>query len=355
MSEQPVSTAGQGASRYRWLDVARGIGIILVAIGHALGGLIDSPLGDGRDWLRQSFFLIYTFHMPLFFMLSGALVARRIEADRQKFAAGMVTDVAWPYFLWSVVQFTLIYSLGSLTNRPQEALWPTLAALPVVPISQFWFLYALFILHGSALVALRGFGREGFLLLCLALKPLSFLIDMPLVLRLAAMQAPWYGIGVFLAAGGLASIAVDRPLWVRLTMPLTAAVLCAIALGAIPLFKPTTDLLVAQAPAIAGLAWNWVVFPAGLMGAVAVIGLASFNLGPVTSALSYLGRRSMPIFILHIMGIAGMRILLAKGFGVMEPAVLLPVIVIAGIVVPLVAFEAVAKLGWTRALGLGRA
>jgi fucose 4-O-acetylase-like acetyltransferase len=355
MSDRTISTEVQGAGRYQWLDVARGIGIILVAIGHALGGLIDSPLGDGEDWLRQSFFLIYTFHMPLFFMLSGALVARRIAADRQKFATSLVTDLVWPYFLWSVAQFTLIYSLGSLTNRPQEALWPTLFALPVVPISQFWFLYALFILHGSALVTLRGFGREGFLFLCLSLKPLAFLIDMPLALRLAAMQAPWYGIGVFLAAGGLASIAVERPKWVRLIMPLIAAVLCTIALGAIPSFKPTTDLFVAQAPAIAGLAWNWVVFPAGLMGALAVVGLASFNLGRVTSALSYLGRRSMPIFILHIMGIAGMRIVLVKGMGVAEPALLLPVIVVAGIIVPLVAFEVVAKLGWTRALGLGRA
>ncbi|MFM9976630.1 MAG: acyltransferase family protein [Sphingomonadaceae bacterium] len=354
MIESPGITVAPAKKRYQWLDAARGIGIILVTIGHALGGLFDSPLGDGHDWLRQTFFLIYTFHMPLFFMLSGALVDHRIQTDRSKFRQSLLTDVVWPYFLWSTVQFTVIFLLGNLTNRPQDALWPTLIALPIVPISQFWFLYAIFLLHALALVTLRALGRDGFLLLCLALKPLVFLIDMPLVVKLAALQAPWYGIGVFLAAGGLSALAVERPVWARLALPIVAAGLCVTALFKIPDFTPTADLLTAPAPVIAGLAWYWAVFPAAIVGALAVIGIAGLNLGRVGGGLQYLGRRSMPIFILHIMGIAGTRILLVKGFGITEPAVLLPVIVLAGIVFPLVAFEVLARLGWTRALGLGR-
>ena len=43
--------------RIEYLDVARGIGMLLVIAGHTIGGL-------GRD-------IIFSFHMPLFFILSG--------------------------------------------------------------------------------------------------------------------------------------------------------------------------------------------------------------------------------------------------------------------------------------------
>ena len=46
-------------NRYSHLDVAKGIGIILVFIGHLLSH--DSYIG----------LTIYSFHMPLFFIVSG--------------------------------------------------------------------------------------------------------------------------------------------------------------------------------------------------------------------------------------------------------------------------------------------
>jgi fucose 4-O-acetylase-like acetyltransferase len=353
----PTITSERAATgeRYEWLDVARGIGIILVAIGHALGGIIDSPRGDGATILRQLFFVIYTFHMPLFFILSGALVARRVERDRRAFGQTLLIDLVWPYFLWSVIQFGVIYMLGSLANRPIDALWPTFSALPYNPISQFWFLYALFLLHGLAILTLPALGRTSFLLLCLALKPIGLLVALPIVLRLAFNQAPWYGIGVFLAAQGIAELAVRRPVIVRaMLLPASAAMMIGLVLAASPNFMPAADMRTAVAPALAGLAWNPLVFPAGLLGAVAVIGIAGFALGPIGRILSYLGRRSMAIFILHIMGIAGTRIVLTKIFGVTDVAFILPIVVLAGLIAPVIAFEIVARFGWTRRLGLGR-
>jgi len=355
-SARPDNGVEKAADRLVWLDVARGIGIILVAVGHALGGIIDSPMGIGATGLRQAFFVIYSFHMPLFFMLSGALVARRIERNLGGFAQGLLIDLVWPYFLWSVIQFTVIYALGSLANRPINALWPTFMALPYVPISQFWFLYALFVLHLLAIFGVRFLGRDGFLLACLALKPLGMLVAMPVVLRLTANQAPWYGIGVFLAAQGLSKLAIKHPALVRLfVMPGAAIVLILAALAKTATFVPAADIATAAAPALAGLAWNPIVFPAGLLGALAVIGIAGFGLGPIGRLLGYLGRRSMAIFILHIMGIAGARIVLTRIFGITDVTIILPVIVLIGLTGPVVVFELVARLGWTRQLGLGRA
>lgn len=47
--------------RINWIDIARGIGIILVVFGHTWRENLP------KDWL-------YSFHMPLFFFISGWLV-----------------------------------------------------------------------------------------------------------------------------------------------------------------------------------------------------------------------------------------------------------------------------------------
>ncbi|WP_242123154.1 acyltransferase family protein [Sphingobium sp. Sx8-8] len=60
MENRGHETRPQGGGRLEWIDVARGIGIIAVVIGHVWtrGGLHDA---------------MYSFHMPLFFLLSGLL------------------------------------------------------------------------------------------------------------------------------------------------------------------------------------------------------------------------------------------------------------------------------------------
>ena len=74
--------------RMAWLDNAKGLGIILVVIGHALGGLIDAQPRSVPSEFRELFFLIYTVHMPLFFLLSGLLVGRRLEKGAWLFVCG---------------------------------------------------------------------------------------------------------------------------------------------------------------------------------------------------------------------------------------------------------------------------
>ena len=50
--------------RIEWIDIAKGIGIILVVIGHI------SQIEVLND-------IIYSFHMPLFFIISGYLYKRK--------------------------------------------------------------------------------------------------------------------------------------------------------------------------------------------------------------------------------------------------------------------------------------
>jgi fucose 4-O-acetylase-like acetyltransferase len=57
-------TLPESPGRIMWIDTAKGIGIILVVIGHICLRAVDG----GLSWF------IFLFHMPLFFILSGMLI-----------------------------------------------------------------------------------------------------------------------------------------------------------------------------------------------------------------------------------------------------------------------------------------
>ncbi len=336
-SESPRRKGG----RIAWLDSARGAGIILVVLGHALGGLIDSPLGAHLSGFHYAFFAIYTFHMPLFFMLSGLLVQQRLARGTAPFIKGLIPTVVWPYFLWSVVQFTVIYALGSLVNRPVNVYWSTVSALPLRPISQFWFLYALFWAHLIAVIGLPRIGREGLLVLGAVLKIIVALVIMPVTFKLIANNFLWYAIGVYLTPRGLAELCVDRSIAVRAAvLPLISAVLIVAALFGAELYGSDIPLISASSVELANLAWRLPVLATGIFGAVAAVAVASLPIfaGPHGrgGSLAELGRLTMPIFLLHVLFIAGSRIVLSRFLHLDNPAVLLVILVAAGLIGPLV-------------------
>lgn len=80
--------------RINWVDVARGIGVLLVIYGH---GLAATPLR----------FIIYSFHMPLFFFLSGLVFHKR---KNEKYLTVLRKDfkrILIPYFIFAAISFTL--------------------------------------------------------------------------------------------------------------------------------------------------------------------------------------------------------------------------------------------------------
>lgn len=80
------------AARIKWIDYAKALGIVLVVLGHT-GEKV--PL---ITWL-------YTFHMPLFFFLSGLT----FSTTRKDFISHKITTLLLPYLGYSVV--TLGYDL----------------------------------------------------------------------------------------------------------------------------------------------------------------------------------------------------------------------------------------------------
>lgn len=89
-----------------WVDNLKGIGIILVVLGHMLPGK-----------MLASF--IYSFHMPLFFFLSGYLTKERIfkENFKSKFRSLMM-----PYIIAAILSFPIGILIAKVFNQDDSIL-----------------------------------------------------------------------------------------------------------------------------------------------------------------------------------------------------------------------------------------
>ena len=79
--------------RKEYIDVAKGIGIILVVLGHLD---IDGQIS------REA---IYAFHMPLFFILSGVFAKTNI--DFKNYFAKSFKTLYVPFFVFFIVDIIL--------------------------------------------------------------------------------------------------------------------------------------------------------------------------------------------------------------------------------------------------------
>jgi fucose 4-O-acetylase-like acetyltransferase len=348
-----VAAPTRRSARIQWLDVTKGIGILLVVAGHALGGMIDSPMGAKLAFLRYAFIAIYVFHMPLFFFLSGVLVQPRIERGKTGFFLGVLATVVYPYFLWSTIQYSAIYAAGSLVNRPVTVFWQPILNLPFASISQFWYLYVLCLMHIAALFIVPRLGAKSFFGVAVLARLLVAVVAPPVMVRLALLHGVFYAAGVFVGAGGLERARA----WIGRH---GGAVPLILLLGAVAVAIATVGVVLQQGAALNSLrsfetsvlAWRLPLVPAAIAGASAVIVAAMLQRGTMAAVLAYLGQRSMAIFVLHVLFIAGTRILLGH-IAHLPPLAVLALCAAAGLLLPLAVYEASRRVTRSRFLGLG--
>ena len=186
----------KGAHRQVWIDVVRGLGVILVVFGHMLDGQTRTgivPQGGAVDWTNYA---LYTFHMPLFFFLAGLNVPKSLERGTAAFVKSKLWTVAYPYFLWSILQTgVIVLALGASANYSVGA--GDLVAILWWPIAQFWFLYALMICH-----LLAAFVEDRRMLVGLALIGFAAFLAAPIPaearLFLTLHDLPLYLAGMFM-------------------------------------------------------------------------------------------------------------------------------------------------------------
>ena len=305
--------AGNAAGRLAWVDRARGLGIILVVVGHGLPGLTSAgllPDTEGWELLNR---WIYAFHMPLFFFVSGLFATAAARHGLGPLIEGKLRTIAWPYFVWSVLQTLAMLAVGG-TN--QTTGWAALPAILWQPIMQFWFLYALFVSFVVYGVLVRaGLGPRAVFAVAAALY---------LVPRFGSLGS-WgvaYSVAnhmIYFAAGLLVAGRVHG--WLERLSGMSAL---SAAAGALALMT---------AGVVAGLDREPLVKPALATLGVAATALIAHRCESAT--LSDLGRLSLQIYVAHTLASAGMRIALARTLHVTTPWIHVPVGLVAGLALPL--------------------
>ncbi len=164
--------------RLPYLDIAKGIGIILVVIGHCIPDAA-SPAGIPVPAMKVLHDVIYSFHMPLFFFISGFLISRKVGSIQSKktLITKKIKRLLIPYFFVGLCYAPLKLLLSQFANKPYDFnnLWKIF--LGVNPDGELWFLYALFMISLIAIVLNKqvskiGLGIAGILTLTSPVLPI---------------------------------------------------------------------------------------------------------------------------------------------------------------------------------------
>ena len=126
-----------------WVDYAKGLGIILVVYGHITEGVFNAGMAMNNKLYIDIDTMIYSFHMPLFFFLSGLFFTSSLtKRGFKKNIINKFDTIFYPYIIWSILQGIIEATLSKYTNG--HVTYTEVFSLLWEPRAQFWFLYVLF-------------------------------------------------------------------------------------------------------------------------------------------------------------------------------------------------------------------
>jgi len=135
MESSVVSTVEKkslSGHRLLWIDSAKGIGILLVALGHMM------PMG----WPLTKW--IFSFHMPFFFLISGICFSIKQSWRKKKFCTLLCqkgSSLGRPYLYYSLLSVLVLL----MAEGPIRALKGVYNTIILNGISALWFIPALYL------------------------------------------------------------------------------------------------------------------------------------------------------------------------------------------------------------------
>lgn len=278
--------------RLAWVDAARALCVLAVVVMHTTISLLAVLEPDPLDmtW-RHIVDAMTPFRMPALSLLSGMLLASRIRAgfsDRRSLAS--IALSAWLYVVWLAVFFIVALTIGTSIWLGQFGYGETRDSLGsfvdqlVLPRTVLWYVLALAV-WSAILAAVRQVPPAAVLIVLSALSIVSFSLPSD-----GAEQHPnmvryfvFFAVGVY--ASGQIRERIARAPW---TTALTGVAVF-IVTSFIASFGPSErvdDLL---------------TVPRDIAGAIIVMVLAAAlcMLPGVGRGLAWIGRRTLPIYVMH--------------------------------------------------------
>lgn len=325
MTETPVRP-----QRVHAIDVARAVAIIGVAANHSIDGMLNAGLIPPDHALETVNSALYLFRMPALAFLLGLFVPRAVtKRGRLGYMRERISLMLYLYLLWYALQSAAEAATSGLKNMPRDtgsiwSVWITFAHL--------WFLPFLIVTSVLLAVSQPWVSRSRGLVVGGALLGVSLVTWgwNPDVFGLTGLS-----LLVFAAAGSIVGLPRLGALMQRSVWGWTAV--GALGLAALVLIDQL-DVVPGTVPASASLAQSVLSLCAAVAGTVALLAVSVLlsHVTPLRGLLAAIGRRTLPIYLAHVIVVAGVRVVLLA-LGVDEPFVIVAIAVPLGVAVPFVA------------------
>jgi fucose 4-O-acetylase-like acetyltransferase len=337
-------------SRLAWIDYARGICIILVCYRHSFDGLkeVHMPVTD-YPLLQILNVCFYSFRMPLFFIISGLFVSRSLQKKGLgEYIRGRFSIVFFPLIIWGSLQITLQLLLKDYVNaKPAPFDYINLIIFPRNPSNnqQFWYLNALFfvgVFYAFFKVVLR-FELWHQMLLSLLLysiaaymgyKGTSFYI-FPDIFHFYIYFCIGDMVSSFIFKKETSAIILS-PKWL-----IVSAAFCIVMqtiFTTVNLGHTDDNYINVNMP--------YLFLIISLSGCAFMIQIAQMlQRKNILKWLRVIGYHSLFIYLMHLMLIAGVRVILVRVFHVQYLPLIMLIAISIGIIIPVIVYNLCVRLG----------
>ncbi|WP_238071984.1 acyltransferase family protein [Rhodococcus zopfii] len=135
-------------SRLGWIDLAKGVCIVLVVLLHATNFMVTRGMAD--PWWKQVNAVLEPVRMPLFFLTAGMVATGVLRLNFAELLRRRLLPLLYVYGLWVVLRFGYFTAFPAASGTAETSTPLNLLIATVVPTSGLWFLYALVVFAAAA-------------------------------------------------------------------------------------------------------------------------------------------------------------------------------------------------------------
>lgn len=285
--------------RDNFYDILKGVGIILMIYGHSIQYGWEYFSASGTSFFQDMLFqFIYTFHMPLFAIVSGMLFEKTVKKRNGKeFVYNRVQGLLIPILSWATIRI----GIDSIANiiSPSVNGFSLIQKITTHFIFDNWFIWTLLISSFLLYFALK-LNNKNRMIYFIVLLFASLLTPDKLNFNLHKFIFPYFVFGYYLMKSNVINLMPRR------NLVITVAVASLLFLILFKFYNEstfiyTTGFSIQNKNIITQLKIDFFRWIIGFVGCIMVMGivylLKGFYKAKVFKVISYLGMKSLSIYL----------------------------------------------------------